>query len=283
MNTKDGLKAIVWQSPFSDMIRKRLVSFANPTRDITKSDLELAATVVQHDVLAAAFDLREHTLSTSHDNTPAEAWQRKGSTTTLGPAASLLRIQAHHQRHFRYIPLHNFLPGNLNQMSNDASRLWTLSDTQFLAHFTSHYPQIVSWQLLHVRPVMSSIVTSCLVNKPCDVASLQELNNAPTGTGLFGSPSALTSISTPCSHTVIPFHFSKLSPRNIADVKDPPVTPLSLARCQMRSVRWARRWPAWGPRTAVKTRRGPWTSDWRDNSGPTGAKIHRLTASNLSQ
>lgn len=86
VNTKDGLQATVWRSPFSDAIRQRLVSFANPTGDITNSDLELAATVVEHDVLASAFDLWEHTLSTSHGNTPAEAWQRKGSTTTLGPA-----------------------------------------------------------------------------------------------------------------------------------------------------------------------------------------------------
>lgn len=256
IHTTHGVEAIVWRAPFDDEIRLRLVSFSNPTGDITNSDLELAATVTHHDVLATNFDLREHTIQSSHDNTPAEAWQHKGSTTTLGPAASLLRVQSHHQRHFRYVPLHDFLPGFLNRMSDDASRLWHLSDSELLAHFNTHYPQIESWRMLHVRPAMFSTVISGLVNKPCDVASLEELNNAQTPNGIFGSTTAPNFALTHCSHTVTPFHFSKISRRNIDDVKDPPVTPFELAQCQARSVRWARRWPAWGPRTAVKTRRG---------------------------
>ncbi|CAJ1945366.1 unnamed protein product [Cylindrotheca closterium] len=83
INTTDGVEAIVWRAPFDDDIQRRLVSFQNPTGDITNSDLELAATVTHHDVLTTHFDLREHTIQSSHDNTPAEAWQHEGSTTTL--------------------------------------------------------------------------------------------------------------------------------------------------------------------------------------------------------
>jgi len=112
--TTADIEAVVWRQSFPDSIlRKLLASFANPKGMVTNNDLELCATVGQHDVLNCAFDLREHTIHSFHDNTPAQWWQRKGSATTLGPAASLLRLQGLHQRYFRYVPVHDYLEGVL--------------------------------------------------------------------------------------------------------------------------------------------------------------------------
>ena len=91
-----------------------LITFNNPTGTITNSDLELTATTAHHDVIATQVGVAEMTPQMVHDTTATVYWNRKGSTSTAGPAAYLLRIQALHTRHYRYIPLHNFLPGHLN-------------------------------------------------------------------------------------------------------------------------------------------------------------------------
>jgi hypothetical protein len=91
-----------WRARFDDDITKDLVSFANPTGAVTNSDLELAASLVQHDIAAHAFDIRERTIASGSDNNPTVAWQRKGSTTTTSAPAYLLRVQALHQRFHRY-------------------------------------------------------------------------------------------------------------------------------------------------------------------------------------
>ena len=85
--------------------------------------MELAAAVAQPDVICSIFDLTEATIANLHDNTPAVFWQRKGSTTTTGPAAYLLRLRALHQRCEKYVPTHDYIPGPINRMADDASRL----------------------------------------------------------------------------------------------------------------------------------------------------------------
>jgi hypothetical protein len=73
---------IMWRKPFPSHIQATLVSWDKSTGTITNSDLELAATIAQQDVLVNTFDLRERTIHTGSDNIPAVYWQRKGSTTT---------------------------------------------------------------------------------------------------------------------------------------------------------------------------------------------------------
>jgi len=153
---------VLWRHPFPSHITKDLVSFKNPGGSITNSDLELAATVVQHDVIAHAYDIRERTISTGHDNTPAVHWQRKGSASTTSAPAYLLRLQALHQRYHRYLPQHFYLPGPANSMADDASRLNQLTDAQLLAHFDRLYPQPQRWQMLRPRPEMISSTLSAL-------------------------------------------------------------------------------------------------------------------------
>jgi len=84
----------LWRSPFCPSTQAKLVSFTNPTGTITNSDLELAATVVQHEAYAHTADIRECTTHTKSDNTPAAlAVQRiglhQGASSLPSPPASI--------------------------------------------------------------------------------------------------------------------------------------------------------------------------------------------------
>jgi hypothetical protein len=61
---------MLWRSPFTPEVQRRPVSYANLTGTIINSALELAASVVQHDVLVTNMDAREATFHNFSDNTP---------------------------------------------------------------------------------------------------------------------------------------------------------------------------------------------------------------------
>jgi hypothetical protein len=142
---------ILWRARFPKEIAKSLVSFENPKGQVTNSDLELAASVVHHDIAAHNFAISERTISSGSDNTPTVSWQTKGSTTTTSAPAYLLRLQALHQRYHRYQTSAFFIPGRLNLMADNCSRLCHLTDAQLLAHFNSTYPQTHSWRIVQPR------------------------------------------------------------------------------------------------------------------------------------
>jgi hypothetical protein len=77
---------MLWRSPFPPEVQRHLVSYANPTDTITNSDLELAASVAQHDILVSNVDAREATVHNFSDNTPNVYCQRKGAVSTSGTA-----------------------------------------------------------------------------------------------------------------------------------------------------------------------------------------------------
>jgi hypothetical protein len=85
-------------------VDSQLVTADNPMGSVSISDLELTATVAQSDVLCQLVDVSGRTTHTVHDNMATVWWRTKGSTTTTGPEAYLLRLQAIHQRHHRYLP-----------------------------------------------------------------------------------------------------------------------------------------------------------------------------------
>jgi hypothetical protein len=136
---------IVWQSRFPSDVVNDLITFENPQGRTTNSDLEMAATLVQHDVIAGNYNVRERTVHTATDNTPTLFWHQWGSISTNMTPAYLLRLQALHQHFHRYVPMHSYLPGPLNRMGDDASRHWDLSDTELLTHFDLSYPQPMPW------------------------------------------------------------------------------------------------------------------------------------------
>ncbi|KAI2505100.1 hypothetical protein MHU86_9288 [Fragilaria crotonensis] len=76
--------------------------------------------------------------------------------------AYLLRLGALHQHHHRYVPQHDHIPGSVNVMADDASRLWHLNDDSLLTHFSLTYPQGASWQLQTLDLAMYSTVIGAL-------------------------------------------------------------------------------------------------------------------------
>ena len=275
--------SILWREPFPVAIQRELQSDRNPTGSVTNSDLELAGTIAQHDVLAHVADVREHTLLNLHDNTPAVFWQRKGSTTTSGPAAYLLRLQAVHQRFHRYVPRHDYIPGPANAMADDCSRLWKLSDAELLTHFNSFYPQAASWQLCRLRRPMNSALISALSRKRSAPASFLAVPQPPITIGRSGWSLPLPLASTPVSNTLqTRSPSSRFLQLDTAMVALPPATtPFALAQWKTPSVASARCSPAWGPVTYGRTPWGQSTSASSGNSGPMAKTIRHLPGSSL--
>jgi len=139
--------ALLWHTPFAENIRQSLVSANNPTGMLTNSDLELLGAISHQAVLAATTHIAESTNALLNDNTAAIYWLRRGSVTSSKAAAYLLRLQALHSHHHRYITTYDHIPGPANSMADDCSRLWHLTDDALLTHFNSHYPQAAGWTL----------------------------------------------------------------------------------------------------------------------------------------
>jgi hypothetical protein len=242
---------LVWRLRFSETVQHNLISASHPHGSITNSDLELAATVIQHDAICHNYDARELTIHTSTDNRAAQAWQRKGSTTTNQVPAFLLRLQAIHQRFHRYIPLHSYLPGKLNAMADDASRLWQLTDAELLTHFNATYPQDRSWQLYRPRPAIHSAVTCALHKKRSLPASFLDVPKQQISIGSTGLPSASRSMWTHSSKTSkIPSLSSKsIFSATAREQSHPAVNQSDLAQWRTPYVPLAKRSRHWGPRT----------------------------------
>jgi hypothetical protein len=242
---------VLWQLPFPTAIQAKLASTSNPSGPITNSDLELAATIVQHDAVSHLYDIRERTIHTGTDNQATQAWQTRKSTTTNTTPAFLLRLQAIHQRYHRYIPLHSYLPGKLNAMADDTSRLWHLPDEHLLTHFNAHYPQHRSWHIYQPRPEMHSAVTSALHRTRSEPVSFLAEPKQPTPIGQIGWSSAKryrwirTSKALPT-----PLSYSKSTANDTERAKLPPVAnQYALEQWRTRYEPLARRSRHWGPKT----------------------------------
>jgi hypothetical protein len=250
-STANSTGPLLWRAKFDADITRDLVSYQNQTDTITNSDLELAASLVQHDIAAHGFDIRERTIASGSDNTPTVAWQSKGSTTTVSAPAYLLRLQALHQRFHRYHSSAFYVPGKLNAMADDCSRLWHLTDAEILSHFDFHYPQTASWRLVHPPPAMLSSVTSALRRQRPEPESFLREPPPMTIPGRSGPTFATISSSTLGSlDTATPSFSYKSLPNATEQASLPPVAGLSsLARRKAPSVRWDRPLQAWGPTT----------------------------------
>ena len=284
--TDDGrIIPLLWRQPFPQWVRDRLVSFKNPDGDVSNSDLELAGSIAQHDILAQHADVREKTIHNCYDNIAAVYWQRKGATTTVGPAAYLLRLQALHQRFFRYVPLRDYIPGPDNVMADFLSRRFDLTDAALLSYFNSNFPQPEPWRLCPLRQPMYSSLILALSRRRSPPESLMHTPRKRIRIGHSGSrivpPSPLTPsfaiprILSPTSRSSVP--------ATATAVLHPAVTPLHLRRYRTQSVRWARGSPAWGPKTPATTPLGTSTFESPGSSVPTQKRTLPPTESNRSR
>jgi len=245
----DGARPIVWRQRFPAEVRDELISFQRPHGSITNSDLELAGAIAHADVLARNHDVRHRSLVSLGDNTPTESWMKKGSRTTNGPAAYLLRLASFHSRHHRYHLQEGFIPGLANLLADQASRLFHLSDSDFLTQFNCRFPQSRPWQLLPLRAEMNSALISSLFRKP---AALEPIFSGPPSTtrsGATGKPFAPIWESIPkWREWTTQFRSSKSSATDTAMAAPPAATtPSDIAKWKKPFAALDRRWPAWGP------------------------------------
>jgi hypothetical protein len=275
---------VVWRFPFPVHLQRQLAT-ADHAGPLTNSDLELAGTVLHHEAAAQCFDVRERTIRNKTDNLAALFWARKGSATTTKPPAYLLRMLALHQRYHRYVPLHDYLPGHLNSMADDASRLWHLSDTQFLHHFNSRYPQNQSWHLFHPTPSFGSAVITSLSCTPLTTASWLAAPPSPLPAGTTGPHFAVTSTSTLTSaKSTIPSHYFKsLATDTAPALFGPAVVPSDLEQWKTPYAVLRKRSHAWGPPTHVSTPTTTLTSAFNANFAHTPKKTLPRPASNPSR
>ena len=245
---------ILWRARFPPKIQSQLVSVDNPSGSITNSDLELSGAIAQDDVLTTALPTVAHlSTCTFSDNTPAVSWKTKGSTSTHGPAAYLLQTAALHKRHHRYQNELHYLPGRLNAMADDCSRLWQLTDSQLVSYFNFTYPQAATWKLHHLRPEMLSVLTSNLQMKRLQPESFLLDQQRPTPPGRSGLRFATPLMSTRTYRrwpTLSRFSKSSVCAGEMAE--SPPVaSPTELALWRTSFAWSVRSFPAWGPRTLV--------------------------------
>ena len=276
---------LVWRQPFERGIQQQVVSAANPRGTISNSDLELAATIAQQAVLAHHYPVAKSTTHSYCDNTPAVSWQQRGSTTTTGPAAYLLRVGAMHQRHHQYLSRIEYLPGPVNVMADDASRRWDLSDESLLTHFNTRYPQRLPWRLSNPPQRLNSALTSSLYRRRLPPEwYLADPDKQPV-TGTSGAATAQT-----CKYiqAYLPSEIQcptyKSSPAAIAmDVSLPVVNRCSLERWKTPCARLGRRFPHWGPQTPAKSLRIKSTFGSNVSSEATSGKTQRQLGSDPFQ
>ena len=253
---------VVWRAEFPPAVVSRLVSWSNPHGDVNNSELELLGAYLHDDVAAQCWDVRERTIRSATDNLATLYWYRKGSVTTTSPTATLLRQHAMHQRFHRYVTLKDFVPGVQNHLADDASRLSSLSDHQFLTYFNSHYPQARPWHLYRTPPTMLSSAISALRNRQSPLASFLREPPRPLLSGTCGKSSV------PRSPSVLPFKTSVIPSRTskcllIATDMASSVPPGALSAAEPWKVPYAalaKRLRVWGPRTHASRPKATWIS-----------------------
>jgi hypothetical protein len=268
---------LLWRASWPLSVQQRLVSHDNQTGSVNNSELELTASVAHLDVLAQNVDVREHTVHNLSDNAATVSWQRKGASSTVGPVAYLLCLQALHQRHHHYVPLHDFIPGTANWMSDRASRLFNLYDTKLLLYFNSNFLQMLPWRLCQFLCETRSALISAFSTKISDLALLLNEPRQRTRIGDAGKGFVWQTTSTPSCATL-----KTLSPSSKYSLNDtesdelpPAKTQYDLIPFQMPSVRWARRSPDWGPKTSERMPTAKSTFESTVNFGPIRKKTTR--------
>jgi len=198
-----GLKSmapIVWRLEWPQEVRDRLVTFANPSGDITNSDLEMAAEVLGWLVLEAVVATRRTHVGVCSDNSATVAWQMRGASKRSAVANRLLRVLAIRLRVNRASPLvTRHLAGERNALGDIPSRSfgykaeWKFdSDIDFLAYFNKTFPlpDQNSWTGFHLNGAVSTKVISELLTRGSSMAEWRRLPTLGKKYGTNGRPTA---------------------------------------------------------------------------------------------
>jgi len=237
---------IAWRYPFPNAIQDDLVSASNPTGAINNSHLELAAIVASTILMLQYSSGSCHTFLCSSDNIPAVSWIRRGSTSSVGPSARLLRVLHQLGRITPFTVSALFTPGLTNSVADFLSRSFHVSDAavlQTLADVTQH-----SWTLAPLPSDIAYTLTSALSNTT-SLAACRHLDPAPsTQPGTSGCPFAPQSTWTPTSQrsTILSPPYSFLPDNTVQDTWLPQVVLSVLEQWKRPFEPWDRRSPAWG-------------------------------------
>ena len=260
--TPDGPR--FWRAEFPDDIQRNMVSDTNPDGIYTNSDFELAATVLHEGVIGHTFDITHLTTRTGSDNIPTVAWRNKGSTTTKGSAAYLLRVASLFQRHYAHVPRVHYVPGTANLLADATSRRFDLSSSQLVDLLSSLAPQPLPWRELPVPPELLSIVTSAL-RQTRHAGMSHPSGPAPR---IASGGSAGSHFSTSWGWQTIPYSvasmtkslsFGSLLTGFGTAVAAAVVTPSQLSTWLTRSCTLPKRSRNWGPRISGSITKAPST------------------------
>ena len=153
---------------------------------------------MQKEADVQCFYIRERTLLSKTDNLCTLFWARKGSTTTSAVPVHLLQLMSIHQHFYRDFSRFNYLPGKMNVIGDNSSRLFKLTNTQFLHRFNTIYPQKKFYQLWTPSPDIISTVISALIKQSYSPKSLLHESSKPIPSGSSVQPS-------PVNWTLTPF------------------------------------------------------------------------------
>ena len=213
----------------------------------------MAGAILQKEAAVQCFDVRERTVLSKTDNLCTLFWSRKGSTTTSAVPAHLLRLMSIHQRFHRYVPRSDYLPGKLNVIADDSSRLFNLTNAEFLHHFNTTYPQNQSYQLWTPSPGIISTVISALLKQSCKLESLLREPNTPMPSGTNGQPSPVSWASTPFSRpSKTKYQSSRYLLSECDRVNSPSISKIRASKAEALRITYgqlAKRPSQWGPLT----------------------------------
>jgi len=212
---------------------------------INNSKLELVASLTHQDILVQHRQVANTSNALLNNNTAAIHWLRWGSTMTTGAPTYLLQ-----QQHHQYLMSYDYAPGLQNQMANDCSWLWHLTNAALLSYFDLHLCTGGWLDTLPPPSTTNSVLISVLQCK-WPMPALYLPGHLPlTATGASGPLSALPSAWTPTllmplltqssSSTYLPFN-TKLAGWHHKDAQS------KLRQWRMPYAWWVRCWPYWGP------------------------------------
>jgi hypothetical protein len=238
---------LAFRQSFPVDLQNQLVSATNPSGVLTNSDLELAA------IALGVATLNDHAptpyacIYAASDNTPAVAWCTKGSTSSVGANAHLLRWIAQLARESTFTLHPVSIPGLSNRIADFCSRVFHLQDPQFIQALNTRFPTYPSWQLAHPQPEHVHSMISALSRKMLPWRSAAPAKAVTEQQSTFGNSSANQSPSTPpWQRALIPSLPSNSLPIDTAQAKLLPAALKSAVRRWVTPFApWDRRSPAW--------------------------------------
>jgi hypothetical protein len=238
---------IAFRCQFPLDLQNQLVSASNPKGTITNSDFELAAMALGVATLQQHAPTKHACIYAASDNTPAVAWCAKGSTSSVGANAHLLRWLAQLSRDPGITIKPVFVSGDSNKIADFCSRSFHLQDKAFLQALNDTFPTLASWKLVHPTAEHVQSMTSALSRRMCPWRSAVPAGEDSAPPSMYGNPFARPSALTlPYQPTQTPSQQYSCSPIATALA---PLLPEALKSAVKRwatpFVPWARRSPAW--------------------------------------